>query len=118
MKFKVRKSPGQSFSRCTRQVIDGQAMSLVELVQRFTQGQRLVVNNRPINLYSTDENGDYVDHSVNDEDFRNVMPDIEDPVDVQDYLDELVESKKDLKERFKKSKEQKEKEKTTPAEEK
>lgn len=78
-----------------------EAIDLNELVKRFTRGERLLVNNRPVNFFETGEDGEFL-HGIKDEDYDNVLPQIEDPVDLEDFQRELANSKNDLLDKKKK----------------
>lgn len=93
--FKNRFVP-ETYKNSVSDVIPGQAMSANELWERFNRGQRLVINQRPVNLYPSDADGNFIDPSIKDEDFNNVMPDIDDPVDLEDYIEESQRSKKEI----------------------
>lgn len=61
-----------------------------DLLRRFSNGQRLSVNERPINFL---QDGDA------DEDFSNIQPQCDDIVDVLEYQEETAARKAALKER-------------------
>lgn len=61
-----------------------------DLLRRFSNGQRLSVNERPINFL---QEGDA------DEDFSNIQPQCDDIVDVIEYQEETAARKAALKER-------------------
>ena len=98
---------GQSFKNEISQTIPGQAMDLVELVRRFTQGQRLVINNRPLNVFECDEQGNFYDKTIKDETFDNVLPDIDDRVDIEEYLESLSSDKSVIRTKIKELKDKK-----------
>lgn len=87
----------ESYKESKSDLVPGQAMSAQELWERFNRGQRLVINQRPINLYPADSDGNYVDKSIKDETIENVMPDIEDRVDIEDYLEEVNQQREYIK---------------------
>lgn len=95
----------ESYPDVSPDLVPGQALDLVDLWNRFNRGQRLLVNQRPINLYECDEDGNYIDPNIKDEDFNQVLPDIEDRVDLEDYLSDIKTKKskiKDLKDKLSK----------------
>ena len=96
-----RRYKSESYDGVESNVVPDQSMSLTELVQRFSNGQRLLVNQRPLNVYPADEDGNFIDSSIHDEDERNVMPDLEDRVDIEEYLEEVNAFKDDLKKKSK-----------------
>lgn len=100
----------EDYSTAISDVVPGQSMDLTELWNRFNRGQRLLVNQRPINIYETDENGNFIDPRIKDESFDNVMPDIEDPVDIEEYLEETNQIKEEIKKARKKKEEPKKEE--------
>ena len=100
----------EDYSNAISDVVPGQAMDLTELWNRFNRGQRLLVNQRPINIYETDEYGNFIDPRIKDETLDNVMPDIEDPVDIEEYLEETNKIKEEIKKVSKKREEPKKEE--------
>lgn len=87
----------ESYKDSVSDLVPGQAMSASELWERFNRGQRLVINQRPINLYPADAEGNYIDKSVKDESLDNVLPDIEDRVDIEDYIDDIRHRREEIK---------------------
>lgn len=109
-----RNYPAENYEGVVSSAVPGQSMSLGELVQRFTNGQRLLINSRPIDVHPCDEEGNFIDQNIKDEDERNVMPDIEDRVDLEEYLEEIHDFKEDLKNRSKEDKNKEQKDENVP----
>lgn len=74
------------------EVIPGQAYSIGELLERATRGQRLNVPMRPTN---------FVEPGVEDEHFEHAPEDIQDPVELDDFIARHKERAAALDERIK-----------------
>lgn len=87
----------ESYKECVSDLVPGQAMSANELWERFNRGQRLVINQRPVNLYAADADGNFIDKSIKDDTLDNVMPDLEDRVDIEDYINDVRYQRDEIK---------------------
>lgn len=74
------------------EVIPGQAYSIGELLERATRGQRLNVPMRPTN---------FVEPGVDDEQFEHAPEDIQDPVELDDFIARHKERASALEQRIK-----------------
>lgn len=103
--FDVHIAPSRSSKSCC---IPGQAMNIQEILDRFSNGQRLNVNQRPQNMVGDD---------VPDETFDNVQPQIDEVSDLIDYQEEQELRKQELKRKRAKRSEAKERESEEPVKE-
>jgi len=98
MKFKSiaspESTPGISFKGVKKQVVPNQALSLQEILERFTKGEPLEVG-RDVQYHESDDDLEKVSHM--------------DLVDKQEYMDKLKQTQKDY-ESQEKRKAQKERE--------
>lgn len=71
-------------------VISGQDYDIMDLLRRFSRGERLNVNQRPMNIL---EPGDH------DETFDNILPQVDDITELEELHNDLEDQKKWLQER-------------------